>query len=114
MVWGALLSPALKLSGRDTPELVEHRADILTPELPPSIGVVGPLNTGWPGVVLADGELLVLGIFVATPKPAVVDAPLGRIFRLPSEAGAVFTMVADGEPSKLRCILLPLAGQPAG
>ena len=60
-------------------------------------------NTCWPEVLSANGEplSLVLGIPVATPKPVVVDTPMGRMPGLSLEAGWILRVVMDAEPANL-------------
>ena len=69
---------------------------------PLPIGAVGPENICWPEVLSANGEppSLVLGIPVATPKPVVVDTPMGRMPGLSLEASWILRVVIDAEPAK--------------
>lgn len=95
--------------------------DTLTPKLPRSTGAAGPRNTSGPGAILANSELLshMLGILVATPKPVVVDMPLGRTPQVSLRVRWVLTVVPNAEAGDVKtvkpgCIMLPLGGWAAG
>lgn len=79
---------------------------------PLPIGAVGPENICWPEVLSANGEpsSLVLGIPMATPKPVVVDMPMGRMPGLSLEAGWIVRVVIDAEPAKPAFTALSLGG----
>ena len=79
---------------------------------PLPIGAARPENTCRPEVLSANGEppSPVLGIPVATPKPVVVDTPMGRMPGLSLEASWILSVVIDAEPAKPAFTVLSLGG----